>query len=138
MKAITIAGRITKDAVTRNTQSADSVTNFSVAVDDRSAKEKKALFFDCSFWGKRGAAVAPYLTKGGNVTVSGELSTREYEGKTYLTVRAHDLTLQGGNSQSGQRDSGQSQQGGSGGYSAPPTGGVPDMDEEVPFAPMVL
>ena len=29
-------------------------------------------------------------------------------------------------------------QGGAGGYSAPPTGGVPDMDDEVPFAPMVL
>ena len=133
MKAITIAGRLGKDAETRNTQAGDQVTGFTVAVDEGFGDKKRTLWFDCSFWGKRGAAVAQYLTKGSSVTVSGELSTREYEGKTYLTVRAHDLTLQGGNSQSGQRDSGQSQQGGSGGYSAPPTGGVPDMDDEVPF-----
>ena len=138
MKAITIAGRLGKDAETRNTQAGDQVTGFTVAVDEGFGDKKRTLWFDCSFWGKRGAAVAQYLTKGSSVTVSGELSTREYEGKTYLTVRAHDLTLQGGNSQSGQRDSGQSQQGGSGGYSAPPTGGVPDMDDEIPFAPMVL
>ena len=134
MKAITIAGRLGKDAETRNTQAGDQVTGFTVAVDEGFGDKKRTLWFDVSYWGKRGAAVAPYLTKGGNVTVSGELSTREYEGKTYLTVRAHDLTLQGGNSQSGQRDTSQSQQGGSGGYSAPPAGGVPDMeDSEIPF-----
>ena len=138
MKSITIAGRIGKDAETRSTQAGDQVTGFTVAVDEGFGDKKRTLWFDCSFWGKRGAAVAQYLTKGSSVTVSGDLSTREYEGKTYLTVRAHDLTLQGGNSQSGQRDSGQSQQGGSGGYSAPPAGGAPDMDDEIPFAPMVL
>ena len=35
-------------------------------------------------------------------------------------------------------DSGHNQQGGSGGYSAPPTGGVPDMEDSIPFTPMVL
>ena len=136
MKNINIAGRITKDAVTRNTQNGDSVTSFSVAVDDRSGKDKSTLFFDCSFWGKRGAAVAPYLTKGGNVTVSGDLSTREYEGKTYLTIRANDLTLQGGRSDSA--GGGQSQGGSGGGYGAPATGGaggVSDMEDSIPFAP---
>ena len=127
MKVITIAGRLGKDAETRNTQAGDQVTGFTVAVDEGFGDKKRTLWFDCSFWGRRGAAVAQYLTKGSSVTVSGELSTREYEGKTYLTVRAHDLTLQGGNSQSGQRDSGY--QGGSGGYSAPPN----DMDSEIPF-----
>ena len=134
MKAITIAGRIGKDAETRNTQAGDQVTGFTVAVDEGFGDKKRTLWFDVSYWGKRGAAVAPYLTKGGNVTVSGDLSTREYEGKTYLTVRASDLTLQGGKSQSGQGDTSQRQ----GGYSAPPAGGAPDMDDMIPFAPMVL
>jgi single-strand DNA-binding protein len=67
-------------------------------VDDRSQKEKSTLFFDCSLWGKRGDALAQYLTKGSSVTVSGDLGTREYEGKTYLTVRVSDVTLQGGKS----------------------------------------
>lgn len=96
MKSITIAGRIGKDAETRTTQGGDQVTGFTVAVDEGFGDKKRTLWFDCSQWGKRGAAVAQYLTKGTSVTVTGDLSTREYEGKTYLTIRAHDLTLQGG------------------------------------------
>lgn len=101
MKSITIAGRLTKDATTREAGS-DKVTGFSVAVDDRSGKEKSTLFFDCSMWGKRGETLAQYLTKGSSVTVSGDLGTREYEGKTYLTVRVNDVTLQGGKASGGE------------------------------------
>ena len=136
MKAITIAGRIGKDAETRQTQQGDQVTGFTVAVDEGFGDKKRTIWFDVSYWGKRGAAVAPYLTKGGNVTVSGDLSTREYEGKTYLTIRANDLTLQGGRSDS----AGSQSQGG--GYStqretAPGNvdngGTYNDMDQEIPF-----
>lgn len=98
MKNITIAGRLTRDAVTREAES-DKVTGFAVAVDDRSGKEKTTLFFDCSLWGKRGESLAQYLTKGSSVTVSGDFGTREYEGKTYFTVRVNDVTLQGGKAQ---------------------------------------
>ena len=95
MKALTIAGRLTKDAETRDAGS-DRATSFSVAVDDRAGREKTTLFFDCSMWGKRGEAVQPYLTKGSSVTVNGDLGTREHNGKTYLTIRVNDVTLQGG------------------------------------------
>ena len=95
MKNITIAGRITRDAVTRSTQQGEKVTGFSVAVDDGFGQNKRAIFFDCSLWGKRGDSLAQHLTKGSQVTVSGDLSTREHEGKTYLTVRVADVTLQG-------------------------------------------
>lgn len=101
MKNITLAGRLTKDAETRDAGS-DRVTGFSVAVDDRSGKEKTTLFFDCSMWGKRGESLAQYLTKGSSVTVSGDLGTREHNGKTYLTCRVNDVTLQGGKPQSGE------------------------------------
>lgn len=130
MKAITIAGRIGKDAETRTTQGGDQVTGFTVAVDEGFGDKKRTLWFDVSHWGKRGAAVAPYLLKGSSVTVTGDLSTREYEGKTYLTIRANDLTLQGG------KGGGQS----SGGYgsdspnldnSRQELG--PDLSDEVPF-----
>ena len=135
MKAITIAGRIGKDAETRNTQQGDQVTGFTVAVDEGFGDKKRTIWFDVSYWGKRGAAVAPYLTKGGNVTVSGDLSTREYEGKTYLTIRANDLTLQGGRSDSA--GSGQSR----GGSAQRPAaqgnvdsgGTYKDMEDAVPF-----
>jgi single-strand DNA-binding protein len=95
MKNLTIAGRLTKNAETRDVGS-DRVTSFSVAVDDRQGKEKGTLFFDASLWGKRGDSLAPHLTKGSSVTVSGDLGTREHNGKTYLTIRVADVTLQGG------------------------------------------
>lgn len=94
MKTITIAGRVGKDAVTRNTQTGD-VTSWSMAVDDGYGDRKSTMWFDCSMWGKRGNTIARFLTKGTPCTVSGDLSQRTHEGKTYLTVNVNDVTLQG-------------------------------------------
>lgn len=96
MKTITIAGGITRDAVNRTTQDGDNVTSFSVAVSEGFGDKKRSLYFDCTLWGKRGSGLAQYLTKGTRVAVSGDLSTREHNGKTYLTVRASEVTLLGG------------------------------------------
>ena len=101
MKTITIAGTIGKDAVLRRTQSGDPVTGFSVAVDDGFGEQKSTMWFDVSLWGKRGDALVKHLSKGTKVTVSGDLGIRQHDGKTYLTVRANDITLQGGGKQSG-------------------------------------
>lgn len=140
MKAITIAGRLTRDAETRDAGS-DRVTGFSVAVDDRTGKEKTTLFFDCSMWGRRGEAVAPHLTKGSPVTVSGDLGTREYQGKTYLTIRVNDVTLQGGKEKAddfrGRDDEGVSRGGGGGGGPQSGRGGhreAYDLNDDIPFA----
>ena len=100
MKSINIAGNIGKDAETRQTQGGDSVTSWSVAVEERAGQEKRTVWFDVSLWGKRGEALGQYLTKGSRVAVAGDLSTREHNGKTYLTVKADQVTLLGG----GQRD----------------------------------
>lgn len=132
MKAITIAGNIGKSAEVRNTQEGDKVTGWTVAVEDRTGKDKPPIWFDCALWGKRGESLAQYLTKGSKVCVSGELSKREYDGKTYLTIKAEQVTLMGGKPDA-QRD--ESPQGGqSSGYGA---GGSP-MDDDIPFAPQVL
>lgn len=136
MKNITIAGRITRDAVTRTTQQDDKVTGFSVAVDDGWGQNKRTLFFDCSLWGKRGDSLAQYLVKGASVTVAGDMSTREHEGKTYLTIRVSEIALQGGKSaDSQQRDTGTSYGGGYGAGGSP--GSYPD-ESDIPFAPSVL
>lgn len=97
MKNLTIAGRLTKDAETRDA-GGSRVTGFSVAVDNWDGKTKGTLFFDASMWGDRGEKLAQYLVKGTSVTVSGDLGTREHNGKTYLTIRVADVTLQGGKS----------------------------------------
>jgi single-strand DNA-binding protein len=89
-------GRIGKDAVTRHTGSGEPVTGFSAAVDSGFGDKKVTIWLDCSAWGKRYEGVAPYLVKGSQVFVQGELGTREHEGKTYLTLRVADLKLVGG------------------------------------------
>lgn len=96
MKNIVVAGNIGKDAVVRTTQGGDNVTGWSVAVEERTGQDKRTIWFDVTLWGKRGSALAQYLTKGTRVAVAGELSTREHEGKTYLTVKADQVTLMGG------------------------------------------
>lgn len=121
MKSITIAGNIGRDAVTRTTGGGDKVTGFTVAVEDRQGKEKATIWFDVAIWGARGEKLAEYLTKGGKVVVAGDLSTREHEGKTYLSVRADQVTLMGGkpDGQRAERQEQQSQRS--------------DMDDEIPF-----
>jgi single-strand DNA-binding protein len=128
MKNIVIAGRCTKDAEVRSTQKGEQVAGFSVAVDDGYGANKSTIFFDCSLWGARADKLAPMLTKGKQVTVSGDLGMREHNGKTYLTIRVGDLTLQGGGRS---EDSGHQRQ--DSGYGAAPAGGRDDMDDEIPF-----
>jgi single-strand DNA-binding protein len=135
MKTITIAGNVGKDAITRTTPNGDKVTSWSIAVEERQGQEKRSIWFDCSLWGKRGESLCQYITKGEKVAVSGELSTREHEGKTYLVVRADQVTLLGGK-QSGGNDGDHS--GGGAGYGAGGRPGSSDMDDEIPFAPSVL
>ena len=134
MKNITIAGRCTKDAEVRRTQDGTEVAGFSVAVDDGFGQNKSTLFFDCSIWGKRADKLAPMLTKGKQVTVSGDLGQREYNGKTYLTIRVADVTLQGGgkrDDQGGGYSGGQSQGDGYGAGGRP--SGDPDNGDPIPF-----
>jgi single-strand DNA-binding protein len=95
VKQITIAGNIGRDAESRTTQGGDSVTGFTVAVEDRAAREKSTIWFDVSIWGNRGEKLAQYIKKGGKIAVTGDLGRREHEGKTYLSIRADNVTLLG-------------------------------------------
>jgi single-strand DNA-binding protein len=124
MKNVTIAGRIGRSAELRRTQGGDPVASFSVAVDDRSGKDKATMWFDCSVWGKRAESLTQYLTKGTAVAVSGELGTREHNGKTYLTVRVNDVTLLGG---------GERQSGGQSADASERQSFSQDLDDQIPF-----
>jgi single-strand DNA-binding protein len=132
MKQIVIAGNIGKTAAVREAGQ-NKVTGWTVAVDDGWGDKKTTIWFDCNWWGIRGEKVAQYIQKGGKITVTGELSTREYEGKTYLTVNVNDVTLQSkaGESSKGNYDApagGGYDQGGGG------NGGNRDLDmDDVPF-----
>jgi single-strand DNA-binding protein len=129
MQNITIAGRIGQDAETRAAGDGN-VCSFSVAVDSRQGREKVTNWWRVSLWGKRGDALAQYLTKGSNVTVNGEFSLTEYQGKPQLNLRANEVSLQGGGQPAGDRQPAQRQpaRGGSGGGFA-----SDDLSDDVPF-----
>ena len=97
MQIITVAGKLGRDAELRSAGN-DQVCSFSVAVDQRNGRDKSTNWWRVSLWGKRGEALAQYLTKGASVTVSGEFSLTEYEGKPQLNIRASEIALQGGKS----------------------------------------
>ncbi len=125
-----IVGNLGKDAELRVTPGGKQVCGFSVASSDRN---KATTWVRCSLWGARGEKVSGYLTKGSKVAVSGTLSTREHDGKTYLELDVAELELCGGGqrkeeaapepARTGSRP--RPQQGNLGGYG--------DGDDEIPF-----
>jgi len=127
MQNITIAGRIGRDAELRRTQGGDAVCGFTVAVDYRDGREKATNWWRVSLWGKRAEALAQYLLKGVSVTVSGEFSLGDYDGKPQLNIRASEIALQGGRGEQRKPD---------GSQGAPSGGGFAgDLDEDrIPFA----
>lgn len=105
MISVTVAGRLGKDSELRQAGSSQ-VLSFSVAGDTGFGERKQSHWFNCSLWGNQGAALQQYLLKGQQVTVIGEYSEREYDGKQYKELRVNQIELQGGKS-----DSHSSQQG---------------------------
>lgn len=124
MNNLTIAGNIGRNAEIRTTQNGDKLAGFTVAVDngkDANGNKRDATWFDCTIFGKRAEALAPYLTKGGKVTVSGRVSARAHEGKAYLQISVQEITLQGG----GERQQDRHNDNSGTGYD--------DMSDSIPF-----
>lgn len=95
MIIVTLAGNLGRDAELKAVGDS-SVLSFNVAAKSGYGQREQTLWVSCALWGKRGETLAQYLTKGSQVTVIGELSTREYDGKTYLECRVSEVKLQGG------------------------------------------
>lgn len=124
MQQLTIAGNVGKDAKLNELQSGDKVLNFSVAVSngkDKDGNRRDSTWFDCSLWGKRAEALAPYITNGSRLVVTGRPTAREYEGKVYLGCNVDQLTMLGGGQE---RSEPQEQQ-----REPEPQ----DLDDEIPF-----
>lgn len=99
MNRLTIIGNLTKDPVTRTTQSGNNVCSFTVAVNRRRANpdgSHDADFFQVSAWNQLGQNCQQYLAKGRKVAVVGQVSVHTYQGndgKTYaqMDVMASDV-----------------------------------------------
>lgn len=109
MIEVIVAGNLTKDAELRQAGNSQ-VCGFSVAADTGFGDKKNTLFFSCSLWGNQGAALAQYLKKGNPVTVIGEMSEREYDGKQYKEIRVNSIKLQGSRNDNQQNNQGYNNQ----------------------------
>ncbi len=137
MQIITVSGRIGQDAEVRQAGQSE-VASFNLAVDQGWGDKKQTNWFRINLWGKKGVNSAPYMLKGGVVTVVGELDIGEYNGKPQYSIRASDFTMPA------KQGSGQRQQENRPGGSSPdygyqkqadrsPTSFDNDLDDEVPF-----
>ena len=131
MNVLSLTGNLGRDAEVR-TAGSSTVCGFSVAMTAGYGDKKQTIWVDCSIWGKQAEGSLPsYLKKGQQVAVSGELSTREHEGKTYLQLRVGSIDLIGK-----REDGGSSEPANSRGAARPSQASVPadgEYDDDIPF-----
>jgi single-strand DNA-binding protein len=82
--AMNIIGRLTRNAEVHTTPTQKEVVNFTVAVNDsyknkQGERIEQTTYFDCAYW--LTTAIAPHLTKGTLVGLSGRASARAWTGK---------------------------------------------------------
>lgn len=125
MIVVTVAGNAGKDAEYKTTQGGTELCRFSLAGTVGYGENKQTLWFDVTKWGKGSEGLSRVLLKGTKVTVSGELSEREHDGKKYLQIRADHIALQG--------ERGAGQQSGASQRSTPSHSTSDDLDDDCPF-----
>ena len=81
MNNLTMLGRIANDLELKQTTDGVSVTNFTLAVDRRTAKEKTTDWIDCVAWRGTAEFICRYFQKGAPIIVTGSLQTRSWEDK---------------------------------------------------------
>lgn len=84
INTVAISGNLTRNAELRTTQGGMEILGFSVAVNDRRKNaagewEDRPNFIDCTMFGKRAAAIEPYMTKGSKVAIMGKLRWSQWE-----------------------------------------------------------
>ena len=123
--------RLGRDAEVRQTQAGKVVVGFSAAYDLGFGDRKKTEWLDCSAWGERFEKVAPYLLKGSQVVIEGDIGTKEYEGKVKLGLDVRDLRLVGGKPEGQRQDAPKG-----GGHSRPaanPQSSGDEFIDDIPF-----
>lgn len=133
---VTIDGFLSKDAVLRFTQSGVAVLGLSIPVTPQKKVGNQredtgpTQWYDCSLWGSAAEMWSDRLPKGTRVELTGVLTTREHEGKTYQQVKVRQLGIiekVGGSAPSG-TSFGQPQQQ-QAGWGTPPQQGNSFADE---------
>ena len=133
--------RIGRDAELRKTQSGESVLSLSLAFSyGRKGDDgrRPTQWVDATMWGKRAEALAPYLQKGGLVSVTlEEVRIETFTGKNgeghKLAARVVDIELAGGSKDSNAAPAPQRPPAPPRAAPAPASSGFQDVDDDVPF-----
>ncbi len=103
MNVFSFTGNLGKDCRVGTGQTA--MVSFGVGVKSGWGDKAQTIWIDCTLWGKQAESrLSEFLVKGQQVAVSGELGTREHEGKTYLTCRVNTIDLVGGKREEASQD----------------------------------
>ena len=106
MNNLVVVGRIVKDAELTYIANANGLAKltFTVAVDrgyQKDKNNKKTDFIPCTIMGSRAEKLAPYVTKGKQVAIQGELHIenvkKDDNWKTYADVYVNIFEFLGGN-----------------------------------------
>lgn len=112
---VVLVGRLTRESELRYTNAGTAVSRFSLAVNRRKRSgdkwEDEVSFIDCVLWGKQAETLNPYLEKGKQICISGELRQNRWEqdgqSRSKIEVVVNNIELmgssqgQGGSSSSG-------------------------------------
>ena len=107
INVVVLVGRLTRDCELKSTPQGTSVCRFSIAVNRRKRTgdrwEDEVSYFDVVLWGRSAETLNPYLQKGRQVSIEGELRQNRWEqdGKTNSKVEvvANNVQLLGGGNQ---------------------------------------
>jgi single-strand DNA-binding protein len=106
-----ITGRLVADATVRAVNENKNVTGFRVAVNRRyksqGEQKEETAYIDCTYW--RGESIAPFLTKGMLVQLSGFMTaepwvSRDGEPMASLRFRADEINMLTKSAKSGAGD----------------------------------
>jgi single-strand DNA-binding protein len=81
LNILTATGNLGKDATQRYTPNGDSIVAFSIPLEAGYGQNKVTTWINCSVFGKSGEGVLPYLKKGQQVGVVGEILLRPWTDK---------------------------------------------------------
>jgi single-strand DNA-binding protein len=125
LNRVMLLGNLGADPDLRYTQGGQAVLNIRLAttesyLDRNKVRQERTDWHNVVVWGKRGEALAKFLTKGSTIFVEGGIRTSSYDdkegNKRYKTeIHANNIILAGGRGRGGE--------GGEGGGRPRPSGG---------------
>lgn len=96
MNLAILIGRLGGEPETRYTQDGKSVTSFTLATSKKSQGKEYTEWHRIVTWGKTAENCGQYLAKGSQVSVRGEIRTRQWErdGQKHYTTEIHAMEVE--------------------------------------------